>query len=105
MHKHVLFTQVESTKINNVYISLRTRVHNSFYVLSGCHGVTPHPLRHRYGCPGVTPTCMSSLFIERVLFSKTLDDSCYVLSGCHGVTPHLYVIAIYSTSTLRPDNS
>ena len=24
-------------------------------------------------------------------------------SGCHGVTPHPYVIAIYSTSTLKPD--
>ena len=26
------------------------------------------------------------------------------LSGCHGVTPYPYVIAIYSTSTLKPDN-
>ena len=26
------------------------------------------------------------------------------ICGCHGVTPHPYVIAIYSTSTFKPDN-
>ena len=64
--------------------------------ISGCHGVTPHP--------------MSSLFIVRVLLSQTVDDSSYVSKwlpwsnplppirhryGYHGVTPP-YVIAIYS---------
>ena len=76
--------------------------------LSGCQGVTP--LRHRYGCHGVTPhpyviaiyrTCIycrpdiatwrsrdhdSCLFIVRVLLSQTIVTHPVYLSGCHGVT-------------------
>ena len=67
--------------------------------LSGFHGVTPHFLRHPYGCNGVTPyviaiygTCIytrpdiatwrsrdhdSFIFIVRVLVGQTMDDSFY----------------------------
>ena len=68
--------------------------------LRGRHQVTPHPLRHRYGCHEVSPyviaiyrTCIYSgpniatwqsrdndtfLFIVRVLLGQKIDDSSYV---------------------------
>ena len=79
--------------------SRNVHVYMTHYMyLSGCHGVTPHPPRHRYGCHRVTPTPMSSLFIEHV----------YTVGQTLPRGDHLYVISrlmsIYSTTTLKPDN-
>ena len=73
-NKHnVLHTRSYNTAYTNAYVQYT--VHDSSYVQSGCHGVTAHPLRHRYGYHGVTPTPMPSLFIVRVLLGQTIDDS------------------------------
>ena len=90
----------------------------------GYNGVTPHPY-----VIAIYRTCLyyrldiatwrsrdhdTFIFIVRVLLCKTIDDlSRWLLwsnpllrhrYGYHGVTPHPYVIAIYSTNTLKPDN-
>ena len=78
--------------------SRRLRPDNSWLflcILSGCHKVTPHPLRHRSGCHvEPPPTPMSSLFLEHVCtVGQTLPR------GNHVIMTHF----IYSTSTLKPD--
>ena len=47
---------------------------------------------------------MSSLLINYVQVARQKMTNPMYISGCHGVTPNFYVIAIYSTSTLKPLN-
>ena len=53
MHANEHFTRRDRTKVNHVYITLYTRVHDSSYVSKWLK--LSNPLRHRYGRLGVTP--------------------------------------------------
>ena len=58
--------------------------------LSGCHGVTPHPLRHRYGWHGVSP----SPYVIAI-YSKVMP---YIT---HTVVTHYYLREIMLPKVLR----